>query len=91
VLYLILRPEKTLLEKYHEDLEYRMLEGGDDLCFSCATPVKEDFTFCYECGEKLKFNCSSCKKSISRRWKICPFCGEKQKVSNQTNTKKKKS
>ena len=87
ILYLIIRPEKTMLEKYHEDLEYRLLEGGDDLCFSCVVPVKEGFSFCPQCGQELDHSCESCKKKFSRRWQICPYCGKKKEQQN----KKKKS
>ncbi len=87
VLYLIIRPEKTLLEKYQEDLEYRLLEGGSDFCFSCGAPAKTEFAYCPNCGEELTQECGKCSKKYSRRWKICPYCGE----GKETPKKKKKT
>jgi predicted RNA-binding Zn-ribbon protein involved in translation (DUF1610 family) len=75
ILYLIIRPEKTLLEKYHEDMEYRLLEGGADYCFTCATHLKEGFSFCPNCGEEILQTCTDCQQKFSRRWQICPYCG----------------
>lgn len=89
ILYLIIRPEKTLLEKYHEDLEYRLLEGGDDICYACGTPVKEGFAFCPNCGEELNEKCPECKKESSRRWKICPYCGKEKHPKKKSVQKKK--
>lgn len=87
ILYLILRPEKTLLEKYHEDLEYRLLEGGEDFCQGCGTGTREGFSFCPNCGEKLQHSCENCKKEFSRRWKICPYCGENKTVAAEPKKK----
>ena len=84
VIYLILRPQRTLLEKYHEDLEYRLLEGGEDICFSCGAPGKETFAFCPNCGEALQRSCAHCKKNFSRRWEMCPWCGKSSQQSPDT-------
>ncbi|MBI5414318.1 zinc ribbon domain-containing protein [Candidatus Peregrinibacteria bacterium] len=89
ILYLIIRPHRTLLEKYHEDLEYRMLEGGESYCFSCAQTLREGFQFCLKCAEEVNHACEQCKKQFPKKWDICPYCGEKKGKTDASLKKKK--
>ncbi|MBU0706189.1 zinc ribbon domain-containing protein [Patescibacteria group bacterium] len=79
LLYLIIRPGKTRLERYYEELERNMLEGDNqneqNACGKCLTPADKDYSFCPNCGESLKRTCTECKKSFPNVWSICPFCG----------------
>ena len=46
VLYLIIRPSRTLLEKYYDELEYSFLNDhamGDDHCERCEEKLLPDF------------------------------------------------
>ena len=82
LLYLIIRPSKTLLERYYEELEYKVFsESQDDKehCVRCDEILKPEFIFCPRCEEKVKNLCPHCKHSFGGEFKICPFCGRKPK------------
>lgn len=82
LLYLIIRPAKTNMESYYEELEHRLLSENADTpsasCEKCLTPSDAAYTFCPNCGEKMKQACRKCKKSFPTIWHICPFCGQDQ-------------
>jgi RNA polymerase subunit RPABC4/transcription elongation factor Spt4 len=92
LLYLIIRPSKTRMENYYEELERNMLETGEtgetNVCDKCLTPVDKSYNFCPNCAESLKKTCSKCKKNFPSIWNICPFCG---KEYTSTVRKSKKS
>lgn len=94
LLYLIIRPGKTRMERYCEELERNMLEGENtgelNICKKCLTPADKDYSFCPNCGESLKKNCIKCKKSFPNIWNICPFCGNeyKDKIKTKPGVKK---
>lgn len=86
LLYLIIRPGKTLMEKYYEQLEtgvlqteQREMDKENETCGKCLTDVSDDFVFCPSCGEQLKKVCFYCKRSFDEKWDICPYCGKAQK------------
>ena len=91
LLYLIIRPGKTRMENYYEELERNMLEGGDvsdtSACDKCLTPVDKEYSFCPNCGNSLKKTCQGCKKTFPNLWNICPFCGKE--YSDDLNKSKK--
>lgn len=87
-IYLLIRPSKTLFEKYHNEVEWN-LDVMDDIiqeknkdfwdclhCFSCESPILPTFKFCPTCKTELKEECSGCEKNIYKNWKLCPYCGE---------------
>lgn len=94
LLYLIIRPGKTRMERYYEELERNMLEGENAVeqyaCDKCLTPVDKDYGFCPNCGEGLKKACPKCKKSFPNVWHICPFCGNEYKDKEKTKKTHKK-
>ncbi|MCD5383104.1 zinc ribbon domain-containing protein [Candidatus Gracilibacteria bacterium] len=80
MIYLLIRPSRTLLDKYYEDLEFQALTGHDKkFCLKCHAMVEDGFKFCGKCGENLMQTCKKCKKDFSKEYEICPFCGEKHK------------
>jgi len=91
LLYLIIRPGKTRMEKYYEELERNMLEeneiGDTNTCDKCLTPVDKDYKFCPNCASSLKKTCKKCRCTFPNIWNICPFCGNDYK---ETTTKAKK-
>lgn len=94
VIYLIIRPTKTLLEKYYEDLEYRALvDNGDqkETCGKCKIEISREYEFCPGCGEKLRQACLACHKEFSKRWQICPYCGVKNLKLSKEEKKKEKA
>lgn len=78
LVYLILRPQRTLEEEYQRTLEEEaLLQALEDLplCPGCERRVKEDWQVCPNCHTKLKKTCHSCSKFMELSWNICPYCG----------------
>ncbi len=78
LVYLILRPARTLEEEYQHTLEEEaLLQALEDLpvCPGCERRVKDDWQVCPNCHTKLKKACHSCGKLMELPWNICPYCG----------------
>jgi RNA polymerase subunit RPABC4/transcription elongation factor Spt4 len=78
LVYLILRPPRTLEEEYQHTLEEEaLLQALEDLplCPGCERRVKEDWQVCPNCHTKLKKACHNCGKFMELSWNICPYCG----------------
>lgn len=91
-LYLLIRPGKTVFEKYYQEVEENLAilsriieqkteyqeanEIGD--CPGCGHEVQRDFVICPKCKLNLRHECIECKKEIRDNWKVCPFCKAKQ-------------
>lgn len=101
VVYLIIRPSKTLLERYYEEIDENLdmveeviedkncKEEESLHCFKCDYPISHDFTFCPNCNVKLKIECKSCWKTINSSWKNCPYCWEENNISKENKNYKK--
>ena len=77
LVYLILRPSRTLEEEYQRTLEEEaLLQALEDLplCPGCERRVKDDWQVCPNCHTKLKKNCHNCGKLMELPWNICPYC-----------------
>ena len=86
IIYLLVRPSKTLLDSYYDELELKALNIGK-YCEKCSTPLNDTYDYCPECGMSLKKECASCKKQYFKTYKICPFCGEKEKKEKVAKSK----
>ncbi len=75
LVYLIIRPQKTLVEKYHEELERKALAENEESCPTCSKHLPLEFQFCPHCGEEVRHPCKKCKGLVSKNWTICPYCG----------------
>jgi RNA polymerase subunit RPABC4/transcription elongation factor Spt4 len=78
VIYLILRPSRTLEDEYQHTLEEEaLLQTIEDvaLCPGCSRRVKENWQVCPNCHTRLKKNCHQCGKLIELPWNLCPYCG----------------
>ncbi len=78
LVYLILRPPRTLEEDYQRTLEEEaLLQALEDLplCPGCERRVKEDWQVCPNCHTKLKKTCQECGKLMELPWNLCPYCG----------------
>ncbi len=78
VVYLILRPPRTLEEEYQHTLEEEaLLQAIEDaaLCPGCGRRVKDNWLVCPNCHTKLKKNCHQCGKLMDLPWNLCPYCG----------------
>ncbi len=77
LVYLILRPGRTLEEEYERTLEEEaLLQSLEDLalCPGCERRVREDWLICPTCQTKLKKKCHHCGRLMELAWNICPYC-----------------
>lgn len=100
-IYLLVRPGKTLYERYQEEVEenldimQEMIEDkyesvGKKLhCFSCDYPILPEFQFCPTCKIQLKTQCKDCNKTIYNNWEICPYCWEEHEPITEKREIKK--
>lgn len=84
LIYVLLRPTRTLADLYAESLEEEVLlrtldEAG--LCPSCQEPIAADFLYCPACSARLRQRCQRCERPILLRWRICPYCGTAPSVA----------
>ena len=78
LVYLILRPQRTLEEEYQQTLEEEaLLQTIEDqsVCPGCERHIKEDWVVCPSCQTKLRKPCHSCGRLMELPWNICPYCG----------------
>ncbi|MBI5295262.1 MAG: zinc ribbon domain-containing protein [Chloroflexi bacterium] len=78
LVYLILRPPRTLEEEYQRTLEEEaLLQALEDLplCPGCERRVRDEWQVCPNCHTKLKKTCHNCSRFMELPWNICPFCG----------------
>ncbi len=78
LVYLILRPARTLEEEYQRTLEEEALLASIEdqaLCPGCERRIREDWQVCPNCHTKLKKTCQHCGKLMELPWNICPYCG----------------
>lgn len=78
LVYLILRPPRTLEEEYQRTLEEEaLLQALEDLplCPGCERRVRDEWQVCPNCHTKLKKTCHNCSRLMELPWNICPFCG----------------
>ncbi len=77
VVYLIMRPPRTLEEEYQSTLEEEaLLQSIEDvpLCPGCGRRTHEDWIVCPNCHTKLKKACHHCGKLMELPWNLCPYC-----------------
>src|SRR3990172_4203466 len=78
VIYLILRPAKTIDETYQHTLEEEALlteVEARQVCPGCGANTLPDWQLCPTCHTKLRKTCSNCGRLMELPWKICPYCG----------------
>lgn len=78
VIYLILRPGRTLEEEYQHTLEEEaLLKAIEEIntCPGCGRHTREDWILCPTCQTRLKKSCPSCHRLLELPWNTCPYCG----------------
>jgi RNA polymerase subunit RPABC4/transcription elongation factor Spt4 len=77
IIYLILRPPKTLAETYEQSLEEEaLLQEIEEkrVCPGCGRQADEDWRICPNCMTKLKKPCAKCGQLMDLPWNVCPYC-----------------
>jgi RNA polymerase subunit RPABC4/transcription elongation factor Spt4 len=78
LVYLVLRPARTLEEEYQQTLEEEaLLQSIEDqpVCPGCERRIREDWQVCPTCQTRLRKPCHSCGRLMELPWNICPYCG----------------
>ncbi len=83
IIYLILRPSKTLTEQYYEEMQENFWSHEENSvniehCPHCMARCGKEFKFCPACGEQVGEACESCKENNHIQWTSCPYCGVKK-------------
>jgi RNA polymerase subunit RPABC4/transcription elongation factor Spt4 len=77
VVYLILRPPRTLDEEYQHTLEEEALLSEIEerpVCPGCGSRTQVNWQVCPSCHTRLRRPCAQCGKMMELAWKICPYC-----------------
>ena len=77
VVYLILRPRETLIQKYERELEetYMRRDIEDEhVCPTCQRGIQPDFILCPYCQTSLRRACGGCDRVVDLTWQVCPYC-----------------
>lgn len=78
LVYLLLRPRRTLEEDFQMTLEEEaLLQSIEEApaCPGCGRRIKDDWIVCPGCHTKLRKICTHCNRLLDLPWNICPFCG----------------
>jgi RNA polymerase subunit RPABC4/transcription elongation factor Spt4 len=78
LVFLVLRPSRTLEEEYQQTLEEEaLLQSIEDqsVCPGCERRIRDDWMVCPTCQTKLRKPCHSCGRLMELPWNICPYCG----------------
>jgi len=92
LIYLILRPARTLEEEYQSALEEEaLLQAIEEsaLCPGCNRRVQPDWIVCPGCNTVLKKPCKKCGKLLELPWSICPYCATAIPEARKPAEKKK--
>jgi RNA polymerase subunit RPABC4/transcription elongation factor Spt4 len=78
LLYLLLRPSRTLEEEYQSSLEEESLLAalaGRLTCPGCGRQTENDWKICPTCSTVLRKACTDCGRMLDLSWNVCPYCG----------------
>lgn len=88
LIYWIIRPSKTIEQKYQAALEEEALLRDMEKqpkCPGCSRNISDNWLLCPHCHTKLKKKCVQCGKLLELQWNICPFCGNIQQKPYNKN------
>lgn len=77
IIYLLLRPPETLLQRYDRTLQQEVLLQQIEavpICPGCARPVEAHWLVCPECHVTLRRACPHCGEVLGLDWQLCPAC-----------------
>jgi RNA polymerase subunit RPABC4/transcription elongation factor Spt4 len=77
IVYLVLRPQRTIEEAYQRALEEEALLHtieSSPHCPGCSKRVDPKWLVCPDCHSRLKKTCHHCSRLMELQWNICPYC-----------------
>jgi RNA polymerase subunit RPABC4/transcription elongation factor Spt4 len=77
LIYLILRPQRTIEEEYQQTLEEEaILQTIEEtpLCPGCGRRISPEWIACPACHTRLRKRCLQCGKLMELSWNLCPYC-----------------
>ena len=78
VVYLLLRPSRTMEEAYQHTLEEEALLSEVEerpVCPACGGRIERDWQVCAHCHTRLRKSCAQCSRLLELPWQVCPYCG----------------
>lgn len=78
VIYLFLRPRKTLDEEFRENLNEEIMIHSlikPRYCPDCQQEIRRKWLFCPNCKKQLQKLCVKCGNNLDISWDLCPYCG----------------
>lgn len=78
IVYLVLRPARTLEDEYERALEEEALLAGVEAqanCPGCGRRLSPDWQICPHCHTRLRKSCTRCGRLLELTWNLCPYCG----------------
>jgi RNA polymerase subunit RPABC4/transcription elongation factor Spt4 len=90
IIYLVIRPPRTLDEERALYLEEQALQEGEPIeatplsrpCPTCGREIEPDFVICPYCRTQFARRCNACGKWLRLGWHVCPYCAEEVGVPN---------
>jgi len=81
LVYLVVRPPRTLDEQRALELEERAfeeepVEATDRPCPTCGREIEKDFVVCPYCRTHFGRRCLACQRWLRLGWRVCPYCSE---------------
>jgi hypothetical protein len=95
-IYLLIRPIKTLTEKYYEEIEENLDILSETIahtivsCPGCQKDINSHYSNCPHCQFSLYEPCGKCSKPVFFDWNSCPHCGKKNKRKVEEDKKTEK-
>lgn len=80
LIYLVIRPPRTLDEERALELEQQILaepvtnEPETRPCPTCGRDIEEDFVICPYCRTQFARKCAVCERTLRLGWPVCPYC-----------------
>jgi RNA polymerase subunit RPABC4/transcription elongation factor Spt4 len=83
LIYLVIRPPRTLDEERALLLEEQVLQEGEPIeqhvlrpCPTCGRDIEHDFVICPYCRTQFARRCNACGRWLRLGWHVCPYCAE---------------
>ncbi|MGA9114552.1 MAG: zinc ribbon domain-containing protein [Candidatus Dormiibacterota bacterium] len=80
LIYLVVRPPRTLDEERSLALEQQILEEPPTNapetrpCPTCGRDIEEEFVICPYCRTQFARRCAVCERRLRLGWPVCPYC-----------------